>query len=152
LALLELKTQITSYTGFIDAMLAHGFDWWLTIRTFQSGAFASSPVASVPVTVLLPTEILTEFPIFIDGDFNGDGHPDLLARRSDTHWNIFLSTDDGRWFDPQPALTFEVPGRGNLEIKDLTGAGRSDVIWRDLDGSRLAIFWSPNLLRKDKTP
>jgi hypothetical protein len=152
LVLLEFKTQITSWSGIIETALTHGLDWALTIRSFAQGGFSGSPDASVLVTAILPAEILTEWPIFIYGDFNGDGRPDLVVRRSDTQWNIFFSTDDGHWFAPQPALTFDTPGHGNLEIKDLNGKGRADVIWHDLDQPRLVIFWSPTPPAKDKNP
>jgi hypothetical protein len=150
LVLLEFKTRITSWNGLVETMLSHGLDFSLNIWPCQQGGFADSSKASVPVRILLPTEISTEFPIFIDGDFNGDGRPDLVARRSYRQWIVYFSTTDGRWFDPQPALTFEVPGHGHLAIQDLTGNGRSAVIYQDLDQPGLTIFWPPTPPTKDK--
>ena len=152
LVLLELKTRITSASGFIETMLAHGLEWSLTIRTFQQGAFSINPDASVPLRAVLPAEILTERPIFIDGDFNGDGRPDLLVQSSDSQFNIYFSTTDGSWFAPEPALTFEAPGRGWLEVKGLTGDGRSDVLWHDSDRRILTIFRSPSAPTGSKNP
>ncbi len=93
LVLLEFKTSITSASGLVETALSHGLDWSLTIRSFHHGAFSRSPDASVPVTMVLPAEVLAGWPIFIQGDFNGDGRPDLLVRRSETQWNIFLQHD-----------------------------------------------------------
>jgi hypothetical protein len=102
--------------------------------------------------MILPSEALSEWTIFIEGDFNGDGRPDLLVRRSDTQWNIFPSTTDGRWFAPQPVLTFEAPARGYVEINDLNGDGLADIIWHEPDEHRLSIFMSPSRQAKGKTP
>jgi hypothetical protein len=143
LALLELKTTLTSPGGFVEVALTHGLDWSLTIRSFQRGGFSVSPNASVPVTTIIGAEDLREWPICIQGDFNGDGRPDLLARRSDFQWNIFFSTTGKSWFPPQPALTFNAPAHGYFEINDLDGDGLADVIWREPDESRLSIFMSP---------
>ena len=57
-------------------------------------------------------------------------------------WNIFCSTTDGRWFAPKPALAFETPLEGNLEVRDINGDGRSDLIFRPKDDARMFIFLS----------
>jgi hypothetical protein len=152
LVLLELKTGITSASGLVDTMLSHGFDWALTIRSFHHGAFSRSPDASVPVRTSLLSEFSFEWPVFIQGDFNGDGRPDLLVRGLGTQWNIFPSTTDGRWFAPQPAMTFDEPGRGYIEINNLNGDGLSDIIWHDLQKPNLSIFMSPFHQAKGKNP
>jgi hypothetical protein len=95
---------------------------------------------------------MLEWPIFIMGDFNGDGRPDLFFRRSQTHWNIFFSTADGRWFAPQPAMAFEAPDRGYIGIENLNGAGPADVVWYEPDDFRLSIYMSPLRQAKGKNP
>jgi hypothetical protein len=145
LVLVEIKTGITSASGLIETALSHGLDWALTVRPFRNGAFARSPDASVPLTMVLPAELLRQWTIFIDGDFNGDGHADLLVRRSETQWNIFFSTGDGRSFSPQPDLTFDAPNHGYIEITDLNGDGLSDVVWHEPEAHRLSIFMSPSV-------
>jgi hypothetical protein len=152
LVLLEIKPGITSASGLVKTALAHGLDCSLMIRSFQHGAFSRSPDASVPVTVILALEPLSAWPICIQGDFNGDGRPDLLVRRSDTQWNIFFSTTDGRWFTPQPAMTFNATARGYVEIADLNGDGPADIIWHELDSPNLSIFMSPPRQAKGKNP
>ena len=153
LVLLELKSNFTSVSGAIETALSHGVDWALTIRSFKQGAFSRSPDASFPVTGILAVGGgLEEWPMFIQGDFNGDGRPDLLFRRSETHWNIFFSTSDGRWFATQPAMTFEAPARVYIDIKDLNGDGLADIICHEPDESRYLIFMSPPRGTKDKNP
>ena len=95
LVLLEMKTRIISESGLVETVVSHGLDWALTIRSFHHGYFSRSPDASVPVTGILPSEVLAGWPFLIQGDFNGDGRLDLLVRRSDTQWNIFAA----RWMD-----------------------------------------------------
>jgi len=152
LVLLELKSSITSVSGAVETALSHGLDWSLTVRSFHNGAFSRSPEASVVVTGLLSAEASREWPIFILGDFNGDGRPDLFFRRSETLWNVYFSTTDGSWFSPQPAMNFETPDQGYIEIKDLNGDGLSDIIWHEPDERRLSIFMSPPRQTKGKNP
>jgi hypothetical protein len=155
LVLLEIKTRIISESGLVEMVVSHGLDWALTIRSFHHGAFSRSPDASVPVTGILPSEVLAGWPFLVQGDFNGDGRLDLLVRRSDTQWNIFLSTTDPArrdWFAPQPAMTFDVPTRGYIEIQDLNGDGLSDIIWHEWDKPNLSIFMSPPRQAKGKNP
>jgi hypothetical protein len=152
LVLLEIKTRIISESGLVEMAVSHGLDWALTIRSFHHGAFSRSPDESAPVTGILPSEILAGWPFLVQGDFNGDGRLDLLVRRSDTQWNIFTSTTDGNWFAPQPAMTFDVPTHGYIEIQDLNGDGLSDIIWHEWDKPNLSIFRSPPRPAKDKNP
>ncbi len=152
LALLDMKTRIISESGLLEMVISHKLDWAFTIRSFQHGAFSRSPDAAVPVTAILPSEVLAGWPILVQGDFIGDGRLDLLIRRSDTQWNILCSTTDGHWFALQPAMTFDVPPHGFIEIQDLNGDGLSDIIWHEWDKPNISIFMSPPRAAKGKNP
>jgi hypothetical protein len=143
LVLLEPKTTILSPNSLLEAALSHEIPWSLSIRTFKQGRISNEPEALVPLKMLLSLEDLAEWPICIHGDFNRDGHPDLLVRRTETQWNIYLSAKGGRWFEPQPAFTFNAPIHGSLEITDLNGNGSADIVWRESDEHRLSIFLTP---------
>jgi hypothetical protein len=151
LVLLEMKGTLTSASSLIDLALSQGLDWVLTIRSFNHGAFSRSPDATVTFKSILPVEWQQQ-PVFIYGDFNGDGRPDLVVRRSTTLWDIILSANDGRWFDPRSVLTFETPAQGYFQFNDLNGDGRSDIVLRTWGEPRLFIFLSQPQRTKDRNP
>ena len=140
LVLLELKSAFTSASSVVEALVSHGLEWALTIREFHKGAFSRNPDAAIPLTLLLSIQQLRQWPLFIYGDFNGDGRPDFVVQRSTTQWNIFFSTTDGQWFASQPSMTFETPIPGYFEMKDLNGDGRSDIVLRGLDEPTMYIY------------
>ena len=153
LVLLEFNARLASASGLVETALSRGLDSSITIRSFHNGAFSASPDASVPAKIILADwEQIGSFPIRIQGDFNGDGRHDLLVRRSETLWNIFVSTNDGSWFAPQPAMTFDAPARGHFETQDLHGDGLADIIWHEPEEHRLTIFMSPPRPAKGKNP
>lgn len=141
--LLEFNTRFATASGLLDTAISHGLNWLLTVRPFRNGYFSASPEASVPVKLMAPYTVLTGWNIFITGDFNADGRPELLIRRSDTQWQVFFSTADGSWFNPQPALKFEAAARGYPEIRDLNADGRADILWHEPEAHRLSVFLTP---------
>jgi hypothetical protein len=64
----------------------------------------------------------------------------------------FFSTADGRWFVPQPALTFDAPARGYCEVNDLNGDGLAEgalIPGRACQPGKTSIRWTPNLQPKE---
>src|SRR6185369_8711944 len=125
LVLFDVKSTVTSVDSLLEIALSRGVDFAVTIRTWQRDGF-SRPVAPLIVTTVASIEQARHWTFFIHGDFNGDGRPDLVVQRSMSQWNIFFSTNDGRWFAPQPAMTFETPLTGDIDCQDLNGDGRAD--------------------------
>jgi hypothetical protein len=140
LILLEPKATMFSPNSVLEAALSHEIEWSLAIRSLTRGRISNEPQAYIPLRMLLSLEDLEDWPICIHGDFNRDGHPDLVVRRKETLWNIFFSTKDARWFESQPALTFTAPIHGSLDIKDLNGDGRADIIWREQNEHRISVY------------
>jgi hypothetical protein len=145
LVLAEPDVIITSIGGLVDMALTRGVKLAITVRSFSHGAFARSGDTVASFKVLLSLYGSWEWPFLICGDFNGDGRPDLIIKRSATQWEIYYSTSDGHWFQPKPAITFEMPAHGYFErryfeISDLTGNGRSDIVSHGLDDSHIFIL------------
>jgi hypothetical protein len=145
LVLVDRDFIITSIGSLVDMALTRGVKFALTVRSFSHGAFARSGDTAVSFKTQLSLYGSWQWPFFICGDFNGDGHPDFVATRPDGQWGIYYSTSDDHWFQPQPALTFELPAQGYFErryfeISDLNGDGRSDIVSHDLDDTHIFIL------------
>jgi hypothetical protein len=152
LVLLELKTRVLSAGGLLETALTHGLNFALSIRSFHDGTFSGRPEWSIPIKGVLPANVLVGWPFFIDGDFNGDGQPDLVVRRSDTTWDIYRSTSDGHWFSQEPTMVFDTPMQGYMEIKNLNRDGVSSILWHQPDQHRLLIFTPPSHRTDHYTP
>ena len=158
LVLLEPHLQFTSISSVVDTLLSRGVDMALTIRPFTHGAFPRTAEVGVTCKALHSIYGSYQWPFFIYGDFNHDGRPDFVIQRTNDRWEIYCSTNDGHWFQPQPALTVELPGEGYFErhyfeIADLNGDGRADMVSHDLDDPRLFIFLTqPALPTRNGTP
>jgi len=147
LVLLEMTSSVFSASGVVEMVLSRGVDWALRIRSFNRGVFSGTVEASVPIKSIMPivsfVSVETEqWPVFICGDFSGDGRPDFVVQRPDTQWTVLFSTGDRRWFAPEPAMTFETPVQGYLEVNELNADGRSDIVLRGFDDPRLFVFIS----------
>ncbi|HVE86317.1 MAG TPA: VCBS repeat-containing protein [Myxococcales bacterium] len=63
------------------------------------------------------------------GDFNGDGHGDLVASTDDGHAFLFLGST--RWFDPgglPPPIMFDVPLGAVAPAGDVNNDGYADLV------------------------
>ncbi len=145
LVLLEPDFIVTSIGSLVDMALTRGTKFAISVRTFNHGIFARSGDTAASFRVQLSLYGSWEWPFLICGDFNGDGRPDLIVMRSATQWEVYFSTSDGHWFEPQPAMTFELPAQGYferryLEISDLNGDRRADIVSHDLDDPRIFIL------------
>ncbi len=148
LVLLAVKALGISSGKVLEMVISRGVDWNLTIRSFRQGEFARSPDASISMTTTLPGEGGPQALFVTDSDFNGDGRRDVMARRSLTEWDVFLSSKDGKWFASQPARTIEVAMDGDFEIRDLNSDGISDIAVRGRDEPRLLILLSQSPRKK----
>jgi hypothetical protein len=146
LVLVDLATTLTSASSIVDMFLSGGLECALSIRVCSQGAFSASPNASIavrtimPVTSLAPVEDMMDWPLFVHGDFNGDGRPDLVVRRSMKRWSILFSATNETWFNPLPAMGFEMPAPGSLEIRDLNGDGLADIVLRAENDPHIFVF------------
>jgi hypothetical protein len=69
-----------------------------------------------------------------------------------SHWDIYFSTIQGNWFAAHPAMSFESPFEGQVEIKDINGDGHADLTLRESEGNRMAILLSQSPELKGRTP
>jgi FG-GAP-like repeat len=145
LVLLEPDFIVTSIGSLVDMALTRGVKMAITVRSFSHGAFARGGETAVSFRTVMSLYGSWEWPFLICGDFNGDGHPDLIVKRSATQWEIYFSTGGGHWFEPQPAMTFDLPAYGYFErryfnVSDLNGDGRSDIVSQGLDDRHIFIL------------
>jgi hypothetical protein len=145
LVLVEPDFIATSIGSLVDMALTRGVKMAITVRSFSHGAFARSGETAVSFRTVMSLYGSWEWPFLICGDFDGDGRPDLIVKRSATQWEIYDSTGGGHWFEPQPAMTFELPEHGYFErryfkISDLNGDGRSDIVSQGLDDRHIFIL------------
>lgn len=142
LVLMEVSSPLASSAGILEMALSMGIGCRLAIRTFHGDAFSVTPDAHIPTTLLLAGQELQHWPTFVCGDMNGDGRADLLAQRSATQWNVYLSKAGPDWFTTQPAITFDTPMPGYLTLEDINGDGRADIVVRQWDDPRVYILVS----------
>lgn len=72
------------------------------------------------------------------GDFNGDGRADVLWRNSDGRVSDWLGTAVGGFTDNAANAPTNIGASWNVAgVGDFNGDGRSDIWWRDSDGTIL---------------
>ena len=115
------------------------------------GRFALSPSLSWDVEI--PVRSIEQgktVPLaWFQGDFNGDGVGDVLAVGGPERTTAYPGVRDGDEYEfdeDKPIFDLQGAASDGVEITDLTGDGRSDVIMRFLRGperARLVLILSP---------
>jgi len=142
LVMMTLKNAVISKNTVVEMIFTKGVDWTLTVNAWKRGAFSKDQRGALNLTSTLPGEMGAQ-PLFrINGDFNRDGRPDLLVRRSAGQWNIYISAAGKEWFAPESAAALELPNDGYFEIRDLNRDRQSDLVVRSSQDSSLMIFLS----------
>jgi hypothetical protein len=75
--------------------------------------------------------------VFTPGDWNGDGHPDVLARQSDGTLLLYRGDGDGGWItgNGEPIGSGWSGFTALLAPGDFTGGGKPDLLARASDGT-----------------
>ena len=142
LLLVSTRAVFLSSSGLIEMALSRGFDMMLSIREYHPNGYLLKPDATLEITVM-PTPDSPETLFILDGDFNGDGRVDLLARRSYSEWHVYFSSTRGGWFQEKPGLKFQVPFEGQFLLRDLNKDKRTDLVIESNEDSRMCVFLSP---------
>lgn len=80
--------------------------------------------------------------ITLDGDFNGDGLPDLLVRDRNERLAFFYNRGGNQPFPRVPDLIMDVPDFRGYTIEDLNGDGISDIMLDTYEGPTKLILLS----------
>jgi hypothetical protein len=150
LVMMALKNAVISKNTVVEMIFSKGVDWTLTVNAWKRNAFSRDQKGVLNLTSTLPGEMGAQPLFLMDGDFNRDGRPDLLVRRSASQWNIYLSAIGKEWFAPEPAAALELPNDTYFEIRDMNRDGQSDLVARSSQNSNLTIFLSRSLGEKGR--
>jgi len=149
IVMMELKDRPVSPSSLVKIVISRGLDWVLTVRLFRKEkGFNNRADFSMDIATMLPTSEQFGDVANFDGDFNGDGRPDLLIRRSPTQSYVYLSSVSNGFFNPKSQLKLEVPAEGWTAVKDLNGDGVSDVYLIDYGKGEITVFLSERSNKK----
>ena len=143
IVLIELKVQLISVSSLLEAAVSKGLDWVLTIRQFKEGkGYSNRADFKMDVTTMLPMSEQFAYSINFDGDFNADGRPDLIIRRTQTQCDIYLSSLANGFYEKESKLQLGVSAEERMSVEDLNSDGISDIYLIDYEKGRVAVFLS----------
>lgn len=140
--LLEWEYKSRSVNTLLEVVMTKGIDWQLTMRLYdKQKGFPSRPDFRMDITTrLIMMDQHYDLVTFAD-DFNGDGRPDIITRRTPTQCNIYLSSPDG-FYHRRSHLQLDVPPKGWTFVKDLNSDGVSDIYMIDYQQGQITVFLS----------
>lgn len=149
IVLAGLKTKSISTSSFVEAVVSKGIDWIISIRQFKTPkGYSNEADLKLEVTTTLPTNRWIDDLITLKGDFNADGRTDFIVRRSLTQCDVYLSSSNSKFYDPQPKLQLQFPSEGRMFVEDLNGDGISDIYVVDYEKGQITVFLSEPLKKK----
>lgn len=141
--LLELRNKVITASGFLEMALKNGLDLTCAVTLGRKGeAFPAKPDFRMDITVALPWNRGASSLVSLKGDFNQDGRPDLLVRRTATQLDVYPSSRTGDLFNRQPAFTFEISEEAAPIVDDYNGDGISDLCLENWAKKEIVLFLS----------
>jgi len=149
IVLAELKTISISANSFVEMTVSKGIDWIVSIRQFKNPkGYSNEADFKLDVTTALPTSRWIEDLITLKGDFNADGRTDFIVRRSPTQCDIYFSSSNSKFYEPQPKLQLQFSSEGRMFVEDLNNDGISDIYVVDYEKGQITVFLSEPLKKK----
>ncbi len=143
MVLISLRNKPVSVGNLMDMLVSKGLDCTVSVRTFnKTKGFSRKADFQAPLTTMLPLHHRLSDMITLDHDFNGDGRKDLMARRNPTQYDIYLSSPQGHFIDPEPTLQLAVPERSRMRVLDLNNDRFSDLYAEDLEQHQITVYLS----------
>lgn len=147
--MIELKVRLLSASNLMEAIVSKGLDWILSVRLFKEGkGYSNRADFKMDVTTMLPISEQFADSVNFDGDFNADGRPDLIIRRTQTQCDIYLSSLANGFYEKESKLQLQVPAEGRMFVEDLNSDGISDIYLIDYEKGQVAVFLSESSKKK----
>lgn len=153
IVLLEITNKPLSARSFLEMIASEGMQWTFTVRLLNpKGEFSNNPDFSMDIIAVLPFTMDFADVINLKGDFNGDGRPDLLVRRTLNRIEVFFSSKANGMFSRKPDLIFDVPPDAWQEIADFNHDSLSDLCLVDMVHNDIIIYLSQNYSTEGLVP